>query len=78
MTEAKEDVSDAWITTKVKTELMAKKDVPGIGVDVDTKDGVVTLTSTDPLTQAEKDKAIAIAKSVKGVKSVMADGLKTK
>ena len=78
MTEAKEDVSDAWITTKVKTELMAKKDVPGIGVDVDTKDGVVTLTSTDPLTQAEKDKAIAIAKSVKGVKDVMADGLKTK
>ena len=78
MTEAKEDVSDAWITTKVKTELMAKKDVPGIGVDVDTKDGVVTLTSTDPLTQAEKDKAIAIAKSVKGVKDVMADGMKTK
>jgi hyperosmotically inducible protein len=78
MTEAKEDVSDAWITTKVKTELMAKKDVPGVGVDVDTKDGVVTLTSTDPLTQAEKDKAIAIAKSVKGVKDVMADGMKTK
>jgi hyperosmotically inducible protein len=78
MTEAKEDVSDAWITTKVKTELMAKKDVPGVGVDVDTKDGVVSLTSTDPLTQSEKDKAIAIAKSVKGVKSVMADGLKTK
>ena len=81
MTEAKEDASDAWITTKVKTELMAKKDVPGIGVDVDTKDGVVSLTSTDsadPMTKAEKDKAIAIAKSVKGVKSVMADGLKTK
>lgn len=78
VTEAKEDVSDAWITTKVKTELMAKKDVPGIGVNVDTKDGVVTLTSTDPVTQSEKDKAIAIAKSIKGVKDVMADGMKTK
>lgn len=78
MTEATEDVTDAWITTKVKTELMAKKDVPGIGVDVDTKDGVVSLTSTDLVTQAEKDKAVAIAKGIKGVKGVMADGMKTK
>jgi hyperosmotically inducible protein len=74
---AKEVTSDSWITTKVKTELMAKKGVPGIGVEVDTKDGVVTLSSTKTLTQAEKDKAITIAKHIKGVKSVMADGLKT-
>ena len=81
VTEAKEDVSDAWITTKVKTDLMATTGVPGIGADVDTKDGVVSLTSTDstnPVTKAEKEKAIAIAKSIKGVKSVMADGLKAK
>lgn len=77
MTKAKEVTSDSWITTKVKTELMAKKGVPGIGVEVDTKDGVVTLSSTKTLTQAEKNKAITITKHIKGVKGVMADGLKT-
>jgi hyperosmotically inducible protein len=56
---------------------MAKKGVPGIGVEVDTKEGVVTLSSTKAVTQAEKDKAITIAKHIKGVKAVMADGLKT-
>lgn len=66
---AGEEVSDAWITTKVKTDLMATGDVPGTGIDVDTKDGVVTLTGTVE-SQAVADKAKSVAGNIKGVKRV--------
>jgi hyperosmotically inducible protein len=69
--------SDAWITTKVKTELATTKGVSSSEVSVDTNDGVVTLTGVLP-TRIEVDKAVAAAKSVKGVKSVDASGLKVK
>lgn len=64
-----EATHDTWITTKVKTDLLATKGVSGTDVKVDTKDGVVTLTG-HVATQAEADKAKAVAKSVKGVKDV--------
>lgn len=67
--EAGEAVSDAWITTKVKADLVATSDVPGTAIDVDTKDGVVTLTGTVG-TQAEADKAQSVASLIKGVKRV--------
>lgn len=66
---AGEEVSDAWITTKVKTDLMATGDVPGTGIDVDTRDGVVTLTGTVE-SQAVADKAKSVARNIKGVKRV--------
>ena len=66
---AGEVVTDAWITTKVKTDLLATKDVPGTTIDVDTKDGVVTLNGTVK-SQAEADKAVSVAKGIKGVTSV--------
>ena len=66
---AGEEVSDAWITTKVKTDLMATGDVPGTGIDVDTKDGVVTLTGTVE-SQAVADKAESVAGTIKGGKRV--------
>lgn len=69
--------SDAWITTKVKTELATTKGVSSSEVSVQTVDGVVTLTGVLP-TRIAVNKAVAAAKSIKGVKSVDASGLKVK
>lgn len=68
-------VSDSWITTKVKSELATTKGVKSMDVTVKTVDGVVTLTGVLP-TSIAVNKAIAAAKSVKGVKDVDAAGLK--
>lgn len=70
-------VSDAWITTKVKSELATTKGVKSTDVTVKTVDGVVTLVGVLPTELAVK-KAVAATKSVKGVKDVDASGLKTK
>jgi hyperosmotically inducible periplasmic protein len=62
-------LSDAEITTAVKTKLLADKTVGGLKIDVDTKDGVVTLTG--PVNSAaERHAAVRIARETKGVKSV--------
>ena len=68
---SEQPVTDTWITTKVKTDLLATKDVSGTEI----KDGVVTLAGT-VATQAEVDKAVASAKAIKGVTRVDATGLK--
>lgn len=64
-----ETVSDAWITTKVKSDLLATKDVAGTSIDVDTQAGVVTLSGTVK-SQAEADKAVSVAKGITGVSKV--------
>ncbi|MBN8735799.1 MAG: BON domain-containing protein [Xanthomonadales bacterium] len=69
-------VSDAWITTKVKSELATTRGVKSMDVMVKTVDGVVTLTGVLP-TRIAVNKAIAVAQSVKGVKDVDASGLKS-
>lgn len=68
-------VRDAWITTKVRSELATTKGVKSMDVTVKTVDGVVTLTGVLP-TRIAVNKAIAVAKSVRGVKDVDASGLK--
>jgi len=75
--ESTQPVTDSWITTKVKAELLATDGVKSAEVSVDTKDGVVTLTGVLANDLAVK-KAIAAAESVKGVKRVEASGLKVK
>lgn len=67
---AGEVVTDAWITTKVKADLLATDNVSGTAVSVDTKDGVVTLSGTVK-SQAEADKAVALAEGIKGVTKVV-------
>lgn len=67
-------VDDAWITTKVKSEFAANKAVKATDISVSTTDGVVTLSGT-VATSKEKTHAEAIAKKIKGVKSVDASGL---
>lgn len=73
--ESNEPVSDSWITTKVKADLLATKNVPGTEVKVETVNGVVTLSGTVD-TQAERERAISVAKGIKGVHSVEAADLK--
>ncbi|HEY0179935.1 MAG TPA: BON domain-containing protein [Dokdonella sp.] len=70
-------VGDSWITTKVKSELATTDGVKSMDISVKTVNGVVTLTGTQPSSTAIK-KAVAAAKSVKGVKHVDASGLKAK
>lgn len=70
-------VDDTWITTKVKAELATTEGVPSTDISVKTVDGVVTLTGALPSELAVK-KAIAAARSVKGVRQVDADSLLAK
>jgi len=70
-------ISDAWITTKVKSELATTKGVESMDVSVKTVDGVVTLVGVLQ-TRIAVEKAITAAQSVKGVKDVDASGLKVK
>lgn len=62
-------ISDAEITAKVNTGLAADKDLSAIKINVDTKDGIVTLNGPVP-TAAAKERASEIARNVKDVKSV--------
>ena len=66
--------TDAWITTKVKTELMTTKDVPSTDISVTTTNGIVTLSGLLD-TKAQMQKSIAAAKSVKGVRRVDSSAL---
>ena len=63
-------VKDSVITTKIKTEYAKDKLVSAMKVEVETDhSGMVVLTGTAK-SQAEADKAVAIAKGVQGVTSV--------
>ena len=73
--DSSQPVTDTWITTKVKADLLATENVSGLDIKVETVDGVVTLTGA-VASQAQKDKAVEVAKQIKGVKRVEAGGLK--
>jgi hyperosmotically inducible periplasmic protein len=63
-------ITDAEITTAVKTKFLADSKVGGLKIDVDTDHGIVTLTG--PVhSVAEKNEAIRLAKTTAGVKSVV-------
>jgi hyperosmotically inducible protein len=76
MAKAQETGSDTWITTKVKSDLLTEKGIPGTDIKVETNKGVVSLSSTVAVTDAQKKTAVMITKKIKGVKAVSADGLK--
>ncbi len=75
--ESETPVSDTWITTKVKADLLVTEEVKGLDINVSTTNGVVTLAGLLD-SQAQHDKALAVAKSIKGVRSVEAKALKLK
>jgi hyperosmotically inducible protein len=63
-------ITDAAITTDVKTKFLAEPGVSGLSISVDTTDHVVTL-SGNVKTKAEMNKAMSIARDTKGVKRVV-------
>lgn len=75
--QSNQPVDDTWITTKVKTELLATEDVPGMEIDVETANGVVALSGSVE-SQSQADRAVAVAKAVKGVSEVDSTGLVVK
>jgi len=62
-------VDDASITAAVKTKLMTDSVVGALKINVDTKDGVVSLNGPVK-SQTEKDTALRIARETNGVKDV--------
>ena len=67
---AGEVVSDAAITSAVKTKFLADSSVAGLKIDVDTTAGVVTLSGM-VASQAESQKAMSMARETSGVKDVV-------
>ncbi|HEV8337547.1 MAG TPA: BON domain-containing protein [Candidatus Polarisedimenticolia bacterium] len=67
-----EHIDDAGITLKVKSRLLEDPDVKGLQIDVDTREGVVFLTGK-VRSEAEKEKAINLAKQTEGVRDVQAN-----
>lgn len=67
--QAGESIDDAWITTKVKSALLADPETKGLQIDVDTEQGVVSL-SGEIETAAEQKQAVEIASQIEGVQAV--------
>ena len=62
--------ANAALTTKVKTKFLADTDISGLKIDVDSNNGVVTLTG-EVRSAAEKQKAVKVARETDGVKKVV-------
>jgi osmotically-inducible protein OsmY len=69
-TDTKEGPSDTVVTTKVQTKLLSDPLVKGRRINVQTKDGTVTLVGS-VMSKAESDKAEELAKNTEDVKSVV-------
>jgi hyperosmotically inducible protein len=72
MDAASSAASDAWLTTKAKVKLMAEPGLSPFGVNVDTRDGIVSLFGTVG-TQDVKTRAGSQVRSISGVKGVEND-----
>ena len=67
-----EYADDAWITTKVKSQIFAEPSLKVAQVNVETYKGAVQLSGFVD-SAADMEKAVAIARDVKGVASVKND-----
>ena len=63
-------VKDGWLVLKVHSEMVDEDLLSGSNIDVDVKDGVVTLRGTVP-TEAGRARALEVARKNDGVKSVV-------
>lgn len=72
--ESNQPLNDTMITTKVKAELAIAEGIKSGDISVETVNGVVILTGTQPNEMLIK-KAEEVAKSVKDVKQVDISGL---
>ncbi len=69
---AKVEVSDSWITTKVKSALAYNRNIEMDDIDVTTTNGVVMLKGIVE-SESSKREATEIAKNIQGVKDVKAE-----
>ncbi len=67
--DSRQPVKDSWITMKVHAQFIPEDALDDSEIDVHTNNGVVTLTGTVP-TAAGRQRAVAVAKAVDGVRSV--------
>ena len=67
---AQQPVKDGWVTMKIHSMFIPEDALEGSNVDVDTDHGVVTLSGT-VASEAGRARALAVAKSTDGVKSVV-------
>jgi len=74
-TDSNQPVSDTWITTKVKADLLASSDVSGLDIAVETANGIVSL-SGDVDNRGQIERATAIARDIEGVQRVDTSQLK--
>ena len=65
-----EVITDAWITTRVKSKFVGEDLLKGSDINVDTNDHVVTLKGT-VMSAAGRTRAVAQAKEVEGVHKVV-------
>ena len=63
-------IKDGWLVMKVHSEMVDEEVLNGSNIDVDVRNGVVTLQGTVP-SEAARSRAIAVAKANDGVKSVV-------
>ena len=61
--------NDTWLTSKVKSRLIANKEVSGLRIKVATEDGVVYLLGL--VSREQADKAVTIAQKVYGVQKIV-------
>jgi hyperosmotically inducible protein len=61
---------DAAITAAVKSKFLADSTVSGLKIDVDTSNGIVTLTG-NVSSRAEADRAVMVARNTEGVMRVI-------
>ena len=69
-----ENITDGWITSRIKTKFMADEELRASSINVDTNNHVVTLKGAVP-TEAARAKALDGAREVEGVDRVV-DNLK--
>jgi hyperosmotically inducible protein len=63
-------IKDGWLVMKVHSEMLDEDVLDGSNIDVDVKNGVVTLQGSVP-TETARARAIAVAKANDGVKNVV-------
>jgi hyperosmotically inducible protein len=72
-----EVIDDMVITTKVKSSLAADPQVSALAVDVDTANGVVSLTGVVE-SELQRQRAIQLAQGIEGVQRVDGNNLRVK
>lgn len=61
--------NDAWLTTKIKTQMLANQDVPGSRIKVITENGIVYMLGL--VSRQEGNRATSVVQSVSGVQRIV-------